>query len=47
MVAEAHGRPALRLHGRAGETAAALGLSEIAVSLSHSDSHAVACVVAR
>jgi holo-[acyl-carrier protein] synthase len=45
IVAEASGRPTLRLHGRAAKLADALGLAGFAVSLSHSQSHAVACVV--
>ena len=40
------GKPCVILHGRAQERAARLGLREWAVSLSHSDHHAVASVVA-
>ncbi len=47
VVTEAGGRPVLRLYGRAAEIAAAQGLAELAVSLSHTRTHAVACVVAR
>ncbi len=47
ILSEANGRPALRLHGRAAEVAAGLGLTQWAVSLSHSQTHAIACVVAR
>jgi holo-[acyl-carrier-protein] synthase len=45
VVCETNGRPALRLHGRAAGLAASLGLTGLAVSLSHSQSHAIACVV--
>ena len=40
------GKPLIRLHGRAAARAGALGLSEFAVSLSHSNEYAVAMVVA-
>jgi holo-[acyl-carrier protein] synthase len=41
------GKPHLRLYGRAAARAQALGLSEFAVSLSHSREYAVAMVVAQ
>jgi holo-[acyl-carrier protein] synthase len=40
------GEPVLHLHGNAQALALRLGLTEWAISLSHSDSHAVAFVVA-
>jgi len=40
------GEPGLHLHGRARQIAGALGLTEWAVSLSHSGGHALAMVVA-
>ena len=40
------GEPVLHLHGNAQALARRLGLTEWAISLSHSDSHAVAFVVA-
>lgn len=40
------GRPVLSLHGRAAERARALGISELALSLSHSRDQALASVVA-
>lgn len=39
------GRPELRLHGRAAAAAAALGISQLSLSLSHTAEHAVASVV--
>ncbi len=39
------GRPALRLHGRAAERAAKMGITEAHVSLSHSRDLAIAVVV--
>ena len=41
-----NGRPALKLHGKAAELAARLGITEFAVSLSHTKDYAVAFVVA-
>jgi holo-[acyl-carrier protein] synthase len=46
VVSDAAGRPALALHGRAAARARALGIGALALSLSHTDSHAVASVVA-
>ncbi len=40
-------RPELALHGAAAELAASLGLTEWAISLSHTREHAVAVVVAQ
>jgi len=40
------GKPLVYLHGHAAARAQALGLTEFAVSLSHSRDYAVACVVA-
>ena len=45
VVSEANCRPVLRLHGAAAELSARLGLSEFAVSLSHTNDYAVAFVV--
>lgn len=39
------GRPELRLHGPAADAASALGLAQLALSLSHTDDYAVASVV--
>lgn len=47
IVGDARGKPLVRLHGRAAERAAELGLSEWAVSLSHAKDHAIAFVVAQ
>ncbi len=47
IVGDHRGKPMVRLHGRAAERAAELGLSEWAVSLSHTEEHAVAFVVAQ
>lgn len=46
IVCEPTGAPVLHLHGRARERADRLGLTEWAVSLSHTDAHATAVVVA-
>ena len=43
---EPSGAPAIRLHGRAAERAAVLGLTGFAVSMSHSRQYAVAFVIA-
>ncbi|HEX2036546.1 MAG TPA: holo-ACP synthase [Chloroflexota bacterium] len=40
------GKPVVRLYGRAHQRAAAIGLAEFAISLSHSRQYAVAMVVA-
>jgi len=44
-VASAGGPPGIRLDGKARERARALGVSTCHVTLSHSDSHAIAMVV--
>ncbi|HJZ46034.1 MAG TPA: holo-ACP synthase [Roseiflexaceae bacterium] len=46
ILNDTQGRPALKLHGRAGARAQALGLGPIALSLSHTREHAIASVVA-
>ena len=46
VLSDAHGRPALVLHGRAAERARALGLGDIAISLAHTREHAIASAVA-
>jgi len=46
VLADARGKPLVRLHGRAQERAVLLGLREFAISLSHSRDYAVALVVA-
>jgi len=47
VLGDRRGRPEVYLHGRAAERAAELGLSEWAISLSHTRQYAVAFVVAR
>jgi holo-[acyl-carrier protein] synthase len=47
ILADPLGKPVVRLHDRASARATALGLTEIAISLSHSRDFAVATVVAR
>lgn len=47
IVGDYRGKPLVRLHGRAAERGKELGLSEWAVSLSHTDDHAIAFVVAQ
>lgn len=39
------GRPTLRLHGKAGEIAAALGVRNISLSLTHTSEQAMAVVI--
>ncbi len=46
VVNEENGRPTLRLHGAAQRAAHRQGLSEWAVTLSHTETHAVSMVVA-
>ena len=46
ILADARGKPLVRLYGRAAARAAELGLAEFAISLSHSRDYAVAFVVA-
>ncbi len=45
VVCEFNGRPTLRLHGAAAELAMKLGISEFAISISHTKDYAVAFVV--
>jgi holo-[acyl-carrier protein] synthase len=45
VLADKRGKPLVHLYGRAADHAAALGLAELAISLSHSRDHAVAVVV--
>lgn len=40
-----NGRPTMRLHGKAAENAARLGVREIHLSLSHTATHAIASVI--
>ena len=47
VLSDPQGRPALMLHGRANERARALGLGPIALSLSHTRTHAIASAVAQ
>jgi len=47
IVGDGRGRPLVHLYGRAAERAAELGLTEWAVSLSHTREHAIAMVVAQ
>jgi holo-[acyl-carrier protein] synthase len=47
IIGDMRGKPLVRLHGRAAELASELGLSEWAVSLSHTREHAIAFVVAQ
>jgi holo-[acyl-carrier protein] synthase len=46
ILSDPRGKPLVRLHGRAAARASKLGLSEFAISLSHSQDYAVALVVA-
>ena len=47
VVGDPRGKPLVRLYGRAAERAAELGLTEWAISLSHTREHAIAFVVAQ
>ena len=47
ILGNRRGQPLVHLHGRAAERAAKLGLTEWSVSLSHTEEHAIALVVAR
>jgi holo-[acyl-carrier protein] synthase len=47
IVGDHRGKPLVRLHGRAARRAEGLGLTQWAVSLSHTDNHAIAFVVAQ
>ena len=46
VIADERSRPILRLYGKAAELAADLGLATWEVSLSHTETHAIAFVVA-
>jgi holo-[acyl-carrier protein] synthase len=46
VLPDARGKPLIHLHGRAQDRAQSLGLKKFAISLSHSQEHAVAFVVA-
>jgi holo-[acyl-carrier protein] synthase len=46
VICNQRGRPELRLHNEAQKLAQALGLTEWAISISHTDSHAVGMAVA-
>jgi len=46
ILADLRGKPLVQLHGRAAQRAARLGLTEFAISLSHSRDYAVAFVAA-
>lgn len=43
---DSKGRPALVLHGRAAEKAGEMGVTDIPLSISHTENDAVACVIA-
>ncbi len=45
ILSEPDGRPLVRLYGRAEKQAAELGLTHLAISLSHSREYAIACAV--
>jgi len=47
VIGDRRGKPLIRLYGRAAERASELGLTEWAVSLSHTREYAIAFVVAR
>ena len=47
IVGDVRGKPLVQLHGRAAERAEELGLTDWAVSLSHTREHAIAFVVAQ
>jgi holo-[acyl-carrier protein] synthase len=47
IIGDPRGKPLVRLYGRAAERAGELGLTEWAISLSHTREHAVAFVVAQ
>jgi holo-[acyl-carrier protein] synthase len=47
VVGDPRGKPLVHLHGRAAERAGELGLTEWAISLSHTREHAIAFVVAQ
>ena len=45
ILSDASGKPHVRLYGRAQHKAAEIGLSDIAISLSHCKEYAVACAI--
>jgi holo-[acyl-carrier protein] synthase len=47
IIGDTRGKPLIRLAGRAAERAKVLGLTEWAISLSHTREHAIAFVVAQ
>jgi holo-[acyl-carrier protein] synthase len=47
VIGDLRGKPLVRLFGRAAERAGELGLTEWAISLSHTREHAIAFVVAQ
>jgi holo-[acyl-carrier protein] synthase len=47
IVSARNGDPSVLLHGRAAERARAMGITEIALSFSHTHAHAIAFVVGR
>ncbi len=47
VIGDRRGKPLIRLYGRAAERASELGLTEWAISLSHTSEHAIAFVVAQ
>jgi holo-[acyl-carrier protein] synthase len=46
VLSDEVGRPTVQLHGRAAARAAQLGISEIAISLTHTESQALASAIA-
>ncbi len=46
VIADARGKPSVQLSGRAAQRAAEIGVSQFAISLSHTREHAIAMVVA-
>lgn len=46
VVSDKKGRPGIVLHGRASEVANEMGVKEMALSMSHTESDAVACIIA-
>ena len=47
VIGDPRGKPLVHLHGRAARRASELGLTEWAISLSHTHEHAIAFVVAQ
>ena len=46
VISDAHGKPMAHLHGQAARRAQAIGVHDLALSLSHTRDHAIAMVVA-